>query len=136
MQSLSNESKTVWSGVLLAGSEYPFAAFKEMMSSVNTDLKTAKDPEIAEIYEYIADQSLNKTSKILFKLANPSCLIKNYPKLCNMFFNTGTVEVQVAESGHAVLRFPCQRSLTTGFRLHVWDIQKRPSRWPAAGTWS
>jgi hypothetical protein len=105
MQYLSNESKTVWSGVLPAGSEYPFAAFKEMMSSVNTDLKTAKDPEIAEIYEYIADQSLNKTYKILFKLANPSCLIKNYPKLCNMFFNTGTVEVQVAESGHAVLRF-------------------------------
>ena len=33
MQSLSNESKIVWSGVLLAGSEYPFAAFKEMMSS-------------------------------------------------------------------------------------------------------
>ena len=32
-------------------------------------------------------------------------MIKNYPKLWNMFFNTGTVEVQVAGSGHAVLKF-------------------------------
>ena len=105
MQSLSNEAKTVWSGVLLAGSEYPFAAFKEMISSLNRELKTAKDPEIAAIYEYIADQSLSKTYKIFFKLANPSFVIKNYPKLWNMFFNSGTVEVQVAESGHAVLKF-------------------------------
>ncbi len=105
MHSLSDDSKTVWTGVLLAGSEYPFAAFKEMISSLNRELKTAKDPEIAAIYEYIADQSLSKTYKIFFKLANPSFVIKNYPKLWNMFFNAGTVEVQVAESGHAVLKF-------------------------------
>ena len=105
MQSLSKESKAVWSGVLLAGSEYPFEAFRAMMSALNTELKTAKDPEIAAIYEYIADQSLNKTYKIFFRLANPSFVIKNYPKLWNMFFNAGTVEVQVAESGHAVLKF-------------------------------
>lgn len=105
MQALSNDAKTVWAGVLLAGSEYPFAAFKEMISALNKELKTAKDPEIAAIYEYIADQSLNKMYKIFFRLANPSFVIKNYPKLWNMFFNTGTVEVQVAESGHAVLKF-------------------------------
>jgi hypothetical protein len=105
MQSLSSESKTVWIGVLLAGSEYPFAAFKEMISALNSELKTAKDPEIAAIYEYIADQSRSKTYKIFFKLANPFFVIKNYPKLWNMFFNTGRVEVQVAESGHEVLKF-------------------------------
>jgi hypothetical protein len=105
MHSLSDDSKTVWTGVLLSGSEYPFAAFKDMISSLNKELKTAKDPEIAAIYEYIADQSLNKTYKIFFKFANPSFVIKNYPKLWNMFFNTGTVEVQVAESGHAILKF-------------------------------
>ncbi len=105
MQSLSDEAKTVWEGVLLAGSEYPFAAFKEMTTSLNKELKTAKDPEIAAIYEYIADQSLNKTYKIFFRLANPSFVIKNYPKLWDMFFNSGTVEVQVAESGHAILKF-------------------------------
>jgi hypothetical protein len=105
MQSLSSESKAVWTGVLLAGSEYPFAAFKEMISTLHAELKTAKDPEIAAIYEYIADQSLSKTYKIFFKLANPSFVIKNYPKLWSMFFNSGTVDVQVAESGHAVLKF-------------------------------
>jgi len=105
MQSLSNEAKTVWSGVLLAGSEYPFAAFKEMIFALNKELKTAKDSEIAAIYEYIADQSLSKMYKIFFKFANPSFVIKNYPKLWSMFFNAGTVEVQVAESGHAILKF-------------------------------
>ncbi|MCK9419390.1 MAG: hypothetical protein M0R70_08450 [Nitrospirae bacterium] len=105
MHSLSDDSKTVWTSVLLAGSEYPFAAFKEMITSLNKELKTAKDPEIAAIYEYIADQSLSKTYKIFFKFANPSFVIKNYPKLWSMFFNSGTVEVQVAESGHAVLKF-------------------------------
>lgn len=105
MQSLSDEAKTVWTGVLLAGREYPFAAFKEMTSSLNKELKTAKDPEIAAIYEYIADQSLSKTYQIFFKFANPSFVIKNYPKLWSMFFNTGTVEVPVAENGHAVLKF-------------------------------
>jgi hypothetical protein len=105
LQSLSSESKSVWTGVLLAGSEYPFGAFKEMISALNSELKSAKDTEIAAIYEFIADQSLSKTYKIFFKFANPSFVIKNYPKLWNMFFNTGTVEVQVAESGHAVLKF-------------------------------
>ncbi len=60
-------------------SEYPFAAFKEMISTLNSELKTAKDPEIAAIYEYIADQSLSKTYKIFFKLANPSFVIKKNP---------------------------------------------------------
>jgi hypothetical protein len=105
MHSLADDSKTVWTGVLLAGSEYPFAAFKEMITSLNKELKTAKDPEIAAIYEYIADQSLSKTYKIFFKFANPSFVIKNYPKLWSMFFNAGTVEVPVAERGHAILKF-------------------------------
>ncbi len=105
MLSLSNEGKTVWSGVLLASMEYPFSAFKEMMASLNRDLKSAKERELAAIYEYIADQSLNKMYKIFFTLANPSYVIKNYPKLWSKFFNTGTVEVMVAEKGHAVLKF-------------------------------
>jgi hypothetical protein len=50
MQSLSSESKSVWIGVLLAGSEYPFTAFKEMISALNSELKSAKEPEIAAIY--------------------------------------------------------------------------------------
>jgi hypothetical protein len=105
MQSLSNDAKTVWGGVLLVSTAYPFTAFKEMMSALIGELKSAKESELAEIYEYIADQSLHKIYKIFFQLANPSFVIKNYPKLWSMFFNAGTVEVMLAEKGHAVLKF-------------------------------
>lgn len=105
MQSLSNEARSVWGGVILASMEYPFAAFKEMMSSLTLELKMAKDQELAGIYEYIADQSLNAMYKIFFRLANPSYVIQNYPKLWSKFFNAGTVEVTVSEKGHAVLKF-------------------------------
>ncbi len=98
-------SRKLWAQSLLVTQEYPFEAFKDMMSSLTTVLKTAKDAELAAIYEYIADQSLNKMYKIFFRLANPSFVIKNYPSLWKMFFNTGTVEVPVAEKGHAVVRF-------------------------------
>ena len=105
VQSMPPESKEVWTRSLLATSEYPFEAFKDMMSSLSMILKTAKDAELAAIYEYIADQSLNKMYKIFFRLAYPSFVIKNYPSLWKMFFNAGTVEVPVAEKGHAIVRF-------------------------------
>jgi len=105
IQSLSPEAKAVWGGVLLVSTSYPFTAFKEMMSALTGELKSASESEIAEIYEYIADQSLHKIYKIFFQFSNPSFVIKNYPKLWGMFFNAGTVEVPVAEKGHAVLKF-------------------------------
>jgi hypothetical protein len=105
VQSMSPESREVWAYSLLVTREYPFTAFKDMMSSLSRVLKTAKDAELAAIYEYIADQSLNKMYKIFFRLAHPSFVIKNYPSLWKMFFNAGTVEVPVAEKGHAIVRF-------------------------------
>ncbi len=105
IQSMPNEAKTVWRGVLLTGGSYPFSAFKEMMSTLTSELKTAKESEIAEIYEYIADQSLNTIHKIFFQFMSPSFLIQNYPRLWKMFFNTGTVKVPLAEKEHAVLIF-------------------------------
>ena len=105
MKALPHETKDVWSGILLVGKEYPFAAFKGMMAALSAELKTAKEQEIAGIYEYIADHSLNKLYKIFFSFTQPSFVIKNYPKLWNMFFNAGTVEVPVAEKGHAVVKF-------------------------------
>lgn len=105
IRSLSKESQETWGGALLVNHEYPFSAFKEMISALTVDLKSAKDAEIASIYEYIADQSLEKIYKIFFHFANPSFVIKNYPKLWDKFFNTGKVEVPVAEKGHAVLKF-------------------------------
>ncbi len=102
---LSPETAAVWKGSLLAGSEYPFHAFKEMISSMITVLRTTNDAEIAAIYEYIADQSLNSLYKIFFKLANPSYVIKNYPLLWTRFFNAGVVDVPVCEKGRGVVRF-------------------------------
>ena len=105
MSALSQEAKGVWNGIILVGKEYPFAAFKEMMTALTAELKTVKDQEIAGIYEYIADRSLNKLYKIFFSFTQPSFVIKNYPNLWNMFFNAGSVEVPLVEKGHAVLKF-------------------------------
>jgi hypothetical protein len=101
---LPKDSQEVWGSGILASNSYPFAAFKEMMNVLTKELGAPRRDQLARIYEYIADQSLNKIYKIFFKLANPSYVIKNYPKLWANFFNTGTVEVQ-AEKGHAVLKF-------------------------------
>lgn len=105
MDCLSNEGKAVWNNCLLSGSEYPFSAFKEMMSAFPTVLKTTKDGEIAAVYEYIADQSLNTIYKIFFRLSQPSFVLKSYPILWSRFFNAGTVDVPVAEKGQASVRF-------------------------------
>lgn len=105
MRSLSDEGRAVWNDCLLSSSEYPFWAFKEMMSVLPSVLKTAEDAEIAGVYEYIADQSLNTVYKIFFRLAQPSFVIKNYPLLWGRFFNAGTVGVPVADKGHATVRF-------------------------------
>jgi len=102
---LPKGSQEVWGSGILASNSYPFAAFKEMMNVLTKELGSPKRDQVARIYEYIADQSLNKVYKIFFRLANPSFVIKNYPKLWANFFNTGTVEVQLAEKGHAILKF-------------------------------
>ncbi len=105
MESLSKESQESWEAGILVNHEYPFTAFKEMISVLTRELESAKDSEIACIYEYIADQSLNKIYKIFFTFANPSFVIKNYPILWDKFFNSGKVEVPLSEKGHAVVKF-------------------------------
>jgi hypothetical protein len=105
MSRLTPEAAAVWNSSLLSGSEYPFSAFKEMISSTIAVLRTTNNDEIAAIYEYIADQSLNSMYKIFFKFANPSYVIKNYPLLWTRFFNAGVVDVPAAEKGRGVVRF-------------------------------
>lgn len=102
---LPRETRDIWDGALLVNSTYPFAAFKAMTTELMSVLNSPKDSEIAKIYEFIADQSLNKIYKIFFRYANPSFVIRNYPKLWDKFFNSGNVEVPAAENGHAVLKF-------------------------------
>jgi len=105
IKALPKDSQEVWASGILVSNSYPFAAFKEMMNAMTKELGSAKRDQVARIYEYIADQSLNKIYKIFFRFANPSFVIKNYPKLWANFFNTGTVEVPLAEKGHAMLKF-------------------------------
>ncbi len=105
LSNLPEEMQQMWDGGILVNKEYPFAAFKATMSALDSVLSTEEDRELALIYEYIADQSLNKIYKIFFSLTSPSFVIKNYPKLWDKFFNTGKVEVPLVEKGHAVLKF-------------------------------
>jgi len=103
--SLSKESREIWDSALLVQREYPFEAYKEMITALTLELKSASNGEVASIYEYVADQSLNRVYKIFFQLSNPAFVIKNYPKLWERFFSAGKVEVSVSEKGHAILKF-------------------------------
>lgn len=105
LQSLSEDARKIWGDILVPIQEYPFLLFKELISDLALALNIKQDSELASIYEYIADQSLSKLYKIFFRFANPSFVIKNFPKLWSRFFNTGKVEVPVSESGHAILKF-------------------------------
>lgn len=98
-------AKNIWDGGIMVSSNYPFSVFKEMTYALAANLNVRKDSELARIYEYIADQSLHRVYKLFFSLTNPSFVIKNYPKLWSMFFNSGTVEVEVPGKGRAVLKF-------------------------------
>jgi hypothetical protein len=105
LHSLSEDARKIWGDILVPIQEYPFLLFKELISQLALVSNIKQDSELACIYEYIADHSLNKLYKIFFSFANPSFVIKNYPKLWSRFFNTGKVEVPVSESGHAILKF-------------------------------
>jgi hypothetical protein len=105
MVSLPEEAQEIWSEAILVNKEYPFAAFKAAIKALAGVLGGARDQELAHIYEYIADQSLNKIYKIYFSLTSPSVVIRNYPKLWDKFFSTGKVEVSVVEKCQAVLKF-------------------------------
>jgi hypothetical protein len=105
LQSLPEDARKIWGDILVPIQEYPFPLFKELISALPLLSNIKQDSELACIYEYIADQSLNKLYKVFFSFANPSFVIKNFPKLWSRFFNTGKVEVPVSESGHAILKF-------------------------------
>jgi hypothetical protein len=105
LQSLSEDARKIWGDILVPIQEYPFLLFKELISALALALNIKQDSELACIYEYIADQSLNKLYKVFFSFTSPSFVIKNYPKLWSRFFNTGKVEVPVSESGHAIVKF-------------------------------
>lgn len=95
----------IWKGNLLTLGEYPFGAFKQMIYILSHKLNMMTSIELASMYEYIADQSLNKLYRMFFKMTKPAFVINNYPMLWQRFFNTGIVEVPVAEKEYAEIKF-------------------------------
>lgn len=107
--SLPESDKAVWTDTLLSNSYYPFSSFSRMMLRLPQEVGSNSDAEIARIYEYIADKSLNNIYKLFFRFTNPSFVLKNYPALWKRFFSSGTVNVPTAGSGYAVLEFDLPR---------------------------
>ena len=102
---LPEEQATVWSGAIVPFGAYSFPAFKAMARALAEESGQRDDRELAKMYEFIADRSLNAVYKIFLKLAHPSFVIGNYPKLWSRFFTTGSVTVPTAEPGIAKLHF-------------------------------
>jgi hypothetical protein len=105
LQRLHEDHASVWTGVLVPFGVYSFTAFKAMAAAVAAETGESDDRELARMYEYIADRSLNVVYKIFFKLANPAFVIGNYPKLWTRFFIAGRVLVGRAEKGEAQVSF-------------------------------
>jgi hypothetical protein len=105
LMSVPSDAATIWRETPLVTSSYPFRAFKAVVSSLSEVIGMNEEVETARLYEFIAENSLNFLYKIFFQLMNPSFVIKNYPKLWDRFFDTGKVEVPIAEKGHAIVKF-------------------------------
>lgn len=99
------EQAAIWTSALVPFGAYPFPAFKALAHAVAEETGQRDDRALARMYEYIADRSLNAVYKIFLKLAHPSFVIGNYPKLWSRFFTAGSVTVPTAEKGFAKLRF-------------------------------
>ncbi|UCF41429.1 MAG: hypothetical protein JSW43_03605 [Gemmatimonadota bacterium] len=99
------EQAAIWTGALVPFGGYSFPAFKAMTHAVAEETGQRDDRELARMYEYIADRSLNAVYKIFIKLAHPSFVIGNYPKLWSRFFTTGSVTVPAADKGFAKVHF-------------------------------
>lgn len=102
---LPEQAAKVWNGPLLVTSLYPFQAFKMMVTVLSELVSSIADQQTSNLYEYIADRSLNTVYRVFLRLANPAFVIKNYSSLWKRFFATGSVEVPIARQGYALLKF-------------------------------
>jgi hypothetical protein len=105
LERLPEKAAAIWNSALLTIGIYPFSAFKAMTLAVSHELGTPTEAEIAKMYEYIADRSLNVLYKMFFKVTTPAFVIGNYPMLWDRFFTAGRVEVPRAERGGANVKF-------------------------------
>lgn len=102
---LPADTAKLWTSPLLSLSNYPFKEFKLMVYALNKELNSDDIQNTAALYAFIADRSLNTLYKVFFRMANPSFVLKNYPKLWDRFFTSGEVTVPVAEKNTAQIKF-------------------------------
>lgn len=102
---LPSETAKVWSSPLLSLSNYPFKDFKLMVNIISKELASDEIQSTAALYAFIADRSLSTLYKVFFRMANPSFVLKNYPKLWDRFFTSGEVTVPIAEKNNAQIKF-------------------------------
>lgn len=101
---LPDDVATTWRDVEL-GHSRPFASFKAGAFALAEELGSPEIVELAQMYEYIADRSLSTLYKAFFRLTSPSFVIRNYPRLWEMFFNVGEVTVDLPAKNQAVVTF-------------------------------
>jgi hypothetical protein len=102
---LSDPARVVWESMIMPISSHPFAYFKEMIDVTCGHFHAGRNEHIWQMYEFIADRSLNQLYKVFFRLSKPSFVIGNYPRLWEKFFTAGEVSVPSAGRGSAELNF-------------------------------
>ena len=105
LSEMAPAAKAVWGETLLVTGAYPFSTFKEMLAALARVVGKIPDEETAQMYEFIADKSLNSIHKFFFRFADPSFVIKRYPILWQRFFKSGEVRVSDSRKGGAQLQF-------------------------------
>ena len=130
LQRLPPQAAEVWKSPLLVTGVYSFSAFKTMIALLSTLDGLQTDQETAQLYEYIASHSLNTLYKVFFRLTSPAFVIRNYPKLWQRFFTTGTVDVLEARKGYAEVTFTLPEIFLDWLPQPVMGIPKKPLKWP------
>ena len=100
---LTPAHRAVWELPLLPIGTYDFVAFKALVAAAAAERGATSDADLAAMYAYIADRSLNTLYKVFFRLANPAFVVGNFPKLWDRFFTAGRVQVPKTEREHATL---------------------------------
>jgi len=102
---MDDRHTAMWERKLVPVGTYSFDAFKAMARAVSQEAGEQNGRVLAQMYEAIADKSLNALYKIFFRMANPAYVIGNYPKLWSRFFTAGTVTVPEKGKGAATVVF-------------------------------
>ncbi len=83
----------------------PFSVFKSGVNALTAELNSVEMLQLSQMYMHIADRSLSTLYKVFFRLTSPIFVIKNYPRLWEQFFDTGTVTVKNDNRKSATVTF-------------------------------